>query len=292
MFSGSLAGNCSRSALGIIRNDVSQPTSLGFMKPLTDEIVAKQSETSTLIADNLKILETIPLPDSFDLEEVRKVLENKIKIDIEKDPLRSIASNLSKYANNFYEKMESYFEGIFDFDNQLRERKRSDVFSVSKEYLMSDLPASYVEVLSSSLLTEIKFLDLFDYTVRRERLKLRVVRHNNKKFKRICDGHNSWIDKLNPFHNSMVDSRIRLLWYVDFHNCKTAEEAFEFKVLKKSLIDKETFFSNILELHGRTDQFRKALIELNKHVFHVSSSRDDSTVNLLCNSVELMNSLG
>ena len=89
----------------------------------------------------------------------------------------------------------------------------------------------------------------------------------------------------------MLDSRIKLLWYVDFQNCETAEEAFELKELKKSRINMERFFAYTIELQKTTEQFRRSIIDLNKNVFEVSANRDDSTVNLLCNSVELLNEL-
>lgn len=289
MFSGSFAGSSSSSALGVLRNDVSQPNSLGFMKPIKDETVAKQSEISTIVNDNLEVLETIPLPMNLGLKEIRKVMETKIAKDIKKDPLHKVASDLSNYANNFYEKMEKYFDGIFEFDAELKKRKHYTVFSLSKDYLMSDLPSSYIQILSSSFLTETKFLTLYDDTIRRERLHLRVVRYDNRKFKRICDNHNNWVDKLKLLHESMLDSRIKLLWYVDFHNCDTADEVFELKELKKSRIDMETFFGYVIELQKKTDHFRKSIIDLNRKLFEVSYNRDDSTVNLLCNSVELLN---
>lgn len=289
MFSSSSAGIGSGSLHGLRRNDVLQPSSLGFMKEISDEEVAKQSEISTVIADNLKILKTIPLPHHIQFEEISKILETITENEMKEDPLHKLSLKLSQYANNFFQKMESYFNGIFDFDKRLKERRLSGVFALSKEYLMSDLPSSYIKTLSSSFLTEIKFLDLFDYIIRRERLRLRVVRNNYIKFKRICDAHNSWIDNLDSLHDSMIDSRTKLLWYVDIQNCGTTEEAFEVKELRKSNVDEETFFGYLIDLQKRTEQFRKTLGSMNKEVFRINLERKDSTVNLLCNVVEIIN---
>lgn len=291
MVSGSVMCGASSSALKILRNDVSQPTSIGFMKPIPDEDLAKQSEVSTLITDNLKILEEIPLQTSFTIEQISDVFKKKLQNEIKDDPLRKIASDLSSYASNFYQKMELYFNNIFDFEAELKKRKNAAVFSISKEFLLSDFPSCYVQAISSSFITEIKFLELFDYRIRRERLQLRVVRKNNIKFRRICDFHNLWVDGLNPLHDSMVESRTKLLWYVDIHNCAKINEAFELKKLKKAKISMDVFHGLVLDLDRRTAQFRKALIDLDPNIFQAHPNRDDATVNLLCNSVELINEL-
>lgn len=272
----------------ILRNDILKPTSLGFMKDIEEEESIKQTEVSTIINDNLKILKTVSLPKAMEFEALSKCLAKGIKENIEKDALHDTAVKLVKYAQNFYEKMELYFDAIFDFSEKLKERRQFDLFKMSKEYIMSDLPPSYIETLTLAFLTQCKYYDVFNYRIRRERLKLIGVRNNRPKFKRICEAHNRWVDYIHSSLDRMRNSRSRLIWYVDLHNCKTVKEAFKVKKLRKSNLDKEQFFSLLLDLQKQTEGVRATLIEMNRETFQVALDRKDPTVDFLVNVMEIM----
>ncbi len=272
----------------VLRNDVIKPTSLGFMKEVTEEEVIKQTEVSTIIDENLNILGTVPLPRAMAFKTLSKHLEKMIKKDIQKDPLHDVAVKLSKYAQDFYRKMELYFDEIFNFTEKLKERRQLDLFKMSKEYVMSDLPPSYIRTLTLSFLTQCKYYDVFNYRIRRERLKLVGVRNNYTKFKRICEGHNRWVDFIHSSLDPMNESRVRLIWHVDLYNCKTVKDAFKIKKLKKSNLDEEQFFSLLLDLQKKTEKVRATLIEMNRECFRVTLDRKDPTVDLLVNVMEIM----
>jgi len=276
-------------SLSVLRDDILQPTSLGFMKEIPDEDVVKRTELSTIIDDNFKVLKTVKLPDHLKLKELSEALQKIIKQDMEKDPLHDVAVRLTSYSQNFFEKMEPYFEEIFDYDEKVRERLRACLYGNSKEYVLSDLPPSYARSLALSFFTECKYHEIFDYRIRRERLKLMVVRNNRLKFKGVCDEHNRWVDFLHSLLESMRDSRTRLIWYVDLNNCKTVKEAFKFKELRKSNLDSEHFFTLLLDMQKETEKLRKALIEMSKETFQIAVDLKSSTVNLLCNVIEIMN---
>lgn len=287
--SGCLSDTISAPLHGILRNDVLKPASLGFMKEVTEEEVTKQTELSTIIDDNLKLLETVPLPDVVKFEEISKLLKKRIKKDMKKDPLHSTAVKLTNYANNFYEKMEPYFDEVFDFDKKLRESFQSDLFAISKEYIMSDLSPSYLRTLTLSYLTQCRYLEVFDFRIRRERIKLITVRNNYTKFKRVCEKHNRWVEFLERSSETMIDSRIRLVWYVDLNNCRTVKEAFKIKELRKTNLNEEQYFGLLLDLQNQTEELRNRLIQLNRNIFQVTPDREDPTVDLLCNVMEIMN---
>ena len=272
----------------VLRNDILKPTSLGFMKEMSEEQVTRETELSTIINDNLDVLKTVTLPDHLEFNEISKLLQKMIKEDIKKDPLHDVAVKLTNYAQNFFEKMELYFEAIYDYDSKVCERLKSSLFSNAKEYVGSDMPPSYLRALTSSYLTQCKYFEVYNHHIRYERLKLISVRNNRVKFKRVCDGHNRWVDLLHSFLDPMIDSRMKLIWYVDLSNCRTVKEAFKIKELRKSNLDDEHFFGLLVDLQRKTEKLRKPLINMNREPFLVTLDRKDPTVNLLCNVMELM----
>jgi hypothetical protein len=272
----------------VVRNDILKPTTLGFMKDISDEQVSRETELSTIIDDNLKLLKTVCLPNHLKFDAVSKLLPKIIKKETSEDPLHEVAVKLSKYAHNFFEKMELYFAEIFDYDNKVSENLKSYLFADSKEYVASDLPPSYIRGLTLSYLTECKYHEVFDYRIHRERIKLISVRNNRLKFKKVCDEHNRWVDSLHLLVEPMVNSRVRLIWYVDLNNCKTIEEAFKFKELRKSNLDNEHFFGLLVDMQRNTESLRKSLIEMSRKIFLASANREDPTVDLLCSVMDIM----
>jgi len=272
----------------VLRNDILKPVALGFMKEIPDKEVTKATDVSTVTEDNLKILETVRLPEHLEFKEVSKLLKKIIKKDMKKDPLHDAAVKLTNYAQKFYEKMELYFDEIFNFNEKVKEHILSNLFATSKEYVQSDLPPSYIRSLTLSFLTECREIDVFNSRIRRERLKLIGVRNNFKKFKRICDGHNRWVDFLQSSLDPMIDSRVRLIWYVDLNNSKSIKEAFKIKKLRRSNLDDEQFFGLLLGMQKKTEKIRTALVDMNRETFLVTLDRKDPTVDLLCNVMEIM----
>jgi len=273
-----------------LRNDILKPTSLGFMKEIPEQQVAKETGLSTIINDNLEILKTVTMPKHLDINEVSGLLQKIIENEVKNDPLHDVSVRLSKYANDFYNKMESYFAEIHNYEENIRKNLRSCAFANTKEYVISNIPPSYIREVTLSILTEAKYSEMFDYRIRRERLKLIRVRKNIVKFKKVCDEHNHWVDVLHSALAPMIDSRIRLTWYVDFHSSETAQEIFEMKKLKRSNLDDEHFFGLLLDLGKKTQELRQSLIAIDRETFVVGVDRKDPTADLLCNVMEIIGS--
>src|SRR4030042_4193459 len=139
------------SSFGMVRKDILKPTSLGFMKDeISEEQLAKETEVSTIIDDNLKILGTLTMPKQLDLKEVSDFLRKRIKEDVEKDPLHEVSVRLTKYAQDFFMKMEKYFAEIYRFDNSERENLIARAFANTKEFVISDVPSSYIREMTLS----------------------------------------------------------------------------------------------------------------------------------------------
>lgn len=272
----------------VLRNYILKPTSLGFMREKSEREVIKETELPTIINDNLKMLKTVALPKHLDFNEVNNRLQKMIEETVKNDPMHAVSVRLTKYANDFYRKMEPYFGEIYDYEKNVREDLMSRALMHTKECLISDIPPSYIRGLTSSFLTERKYSELYDYRIRREKVKLITVRNNRVKFERVCNNHNHWVDILHSSVNPMIDSCIRLVWYVDLCNSRAVDEIFEFKELKKSNLDDEHFFGLLLDLNRRTEKVRQTLIKMNREIFVETTDREDPTADLLCNVMDIV----
>jgi len=273
----------------VFRNDVFKPISLDLLKQKPD-VQIEETDIESVVNDNIRILDLIRLPERFDRKAIVTFLEDLIRKDFENDPLHKQAVELDKYAKDFHRYMQRYFDKIFDYHNKLKEDLLGYVFGASNFYLKSDFPPSFARTLTFSLLTECRFIDLYNRKIRRERLALITNYNNRTKFKRVCDIHNSWVDPLSSAIERITEMRVGLIWYVDFTHSKTLEEIFKPKKLKKSLLDEEYFFGMLVNIQRETYQFRRALVNLSKETFSTFPSREDPTVNMLCSVMETMSS--
>lgn len=275
------------SAERIFRNDVFKPVSLGLLTQKPD-IKIEETDIAPVIEDNVRILDSIRLPSHFDRNTLAKFLDQLIRKELEKDTLHKQAVQLNKYAKDFRTYMRQYFDRIFDFHENLKKDLVNNVFGASHSYLKSDFPPSFARTFTFSLLTECRFIDIFNMRIRRERLALRTYYNNRKKFRNLCDAHNIWVDPLDSLISKIDETRVGLIWYVEFTHSKTLEEIFKPKPLKKSLLDEEYFFGMLVSLQQQTYQFRQELTKLSKETFAISTSRKNSTVDMLCSIMETM----
>lgn len=257
---------------------------------MTEEQLAKETEVSTIIDDNLKILRTLTMPKQLDLKEVSDFLRKTIKDEVEKDPLHEVSVRLTKYAQDFFMKMEKYFAEIYNFESHGRENLVARVFANTKEFVVSDVPSSYIRELTLSFFTQKKYSEMFVYRIQREQIRLITVRHDMQKFKKVCEEHNKWVDLLHSKLIPMVEARCRLAWYVDLQNSQKVEDLFKIKKLKRSNLDEANYFLMLMELSHATEHFRSELMRLDRERYATLATREDPTVDLLCSAVEYFDS--
>ena len=167
----------------IFRNDVFKPISLSLL-PEKPDMRIEEADIASVVEDNIRILNSIRIPDRFDSKTLASFLEKMIREDLEKDPLHKEAVELNKYAKDFHTYMREYFNKVFDFQKKLKEDLFKYVFAASNFYLRSDFPPSFARTLTFSLLTECRFIDIYDEMIRRERIQLITNYNNRKRFER------------------------------------------------------------------------------------------------------------
>ena len=238
----------------IVRGDITSPLRFGTVEEAFKDFKTCLSETVTT---NLDLLDEIPLHTDFQVEELREYLRSEFESDLRNDPLFEKSVEIGKYAENMFEYIKSYFREIFGFHEHLKRRLHADIFSLSKMFLNSDLPLPFMKTITDSLLTEIDYVDLFDKEIHKERLHLFIHRNNRKKFERICDKHNLWVDRFVQRQSMMENDRVKLIWYVDFNNSASVKEVFKDKFLKLNSLDKPILYSFIRGLQEQVQGMQK-----------------------------------
>jgi len=269
----------------IVRSDIS---STSRFDEINDAFKDFQSSISSVVEDNLTLLEEVPLLHNLRFEELKEFLANQIKQDLNEDMLFEKSVELSRYARNMFEYMDTYFNEIFRFHQELRKELLSEMFDVSKIFLNSDLPTSFLNVIEDSLLTEIDFIEIFDKEIRREQLDLVRFRNNLTKFKRVCDTHNLWVRQFDETRSKMENARVKIIWYVDFNNSETVNEIFKEKTIKVSLLDKSILNNLIAELRDNIEKMDR----LNARKMEILSTlkyEPNEATNALLKIIQILN---
>jgi len=204
------------------------------------------------VKSNLKLLSEIPIAQHLERDAVQSFIENNISCHLKEDSLFEEGFTLSGYTEDMFKHYISYFNNVYDYYANLKNSMYSIIFGVSKMFLNSDLPLSFLNSINDATLTEVDYINIFVKRIRDERRQLLVSHDNLVKFKRVCDSHNSWIKDYEEVLDSIEDMRVKLIWYVDINCSQTISEIFEEKTIKKNMLDKETLFSFILELQRIT----------------------------------------
>lgn len=246
----------------IIREDTPFPLQFDTVNKDFKDFKTAISETVEI---NLDLLNEIPLPKNLDREELREFFKKEIRSDLEKDVSFEKSVELRKYAKNMYEFMDSYFREVFDYNEQRKKELFIDMFCVSKMFLNSDLPMTFSGSVEDSILVDIDYIEIFAKKISQERLSLLRNRNNQTKFKRVCDSHNMWVDRVHETLAQMEHDRVKLIWYVDFNNSASLNEIFKDKTIKMRLVDKEILFDFINALRNQVHQMEElnaSMIEL------------------------------
>ena len=166
----------------IIRDDLSFPLQFDTVN---EDFKDFKTAISRVVESNLNLLNEIPLPKNWELEALKKFFKSQIKSDLEKDVLFEKSVEMSKYAKNMYESMDLYFKEIFDYYEQREKELSLDMFCVSKMFLNSDLPMSFLRSIEDSMLAEKDYIEICVKKIRQERLSLLRYRNNRTKFQSV-----------------------------------------------------------------------------------------------------------
>lgn len=248
----------------IIRDDTSFPLQFDTVNKDFKDF---KTAISAIIKTNLNLLNEVPLPKNWELKALKEFFKKQIKSDLEKDALFEKSVEIRKYAKNMYELMASYFKEIFDYYEQRQKELSSDMFCVSKMFLNSDLPTAFVRSIEDSMLAEKDYIEICVKKIREERLSLLRYHSNRTKFQRVCDSHNSWVNKFEDRLAKMERGRVKLIWYVDFNNSASFRDIFKDKNIKTSLLDKQILSDLINTLQNQVDETEK----LNSSMMELSS---------------------
>jgi hypothetical protein len=274
----------------IVRNDILRPVSLTLQDKKTEIEINMAEEIASAIESNMRLLDKVRIPDHFDRGTLGKFFEKMIREDFETDPLQKESARIGKYANDFHHYMLRYFKEVFDFNEGLKKDRMGYVQATSYIYLRSDFPPSFARTVALSLLSECRFIDIYNRRIKREYSRFLSSYNDQTKFKRLCNAHNLWVGSVDSLINEIDNIRVGLIWYVEFTQSKKVEDLFKPKPLKKSLLDQEYFFGVLINLQKKTEQLRHELVSLSRESFSESLSREDPTVAMLCGILDTMGS--
>lgn len=235
----------------------------------------------SVIKSNLDLLDGFPLHHDLRLEDVRSFLEDQIKKDLTNDLMFEKSVEINRYSRDMLRSMDAYFKEIFDFHKSLKDELYMEIIDASRMYLNSDLPLSFLNSRTDSLLAEIEYIATFDKIIHKERLDLIRSRNNRVKFKRICDSHNDWVRQFAARRKQVEDERVRLLWYVDFNNSKTVDEIFKDKFLTIGLVKASILEDYISRLEKETEEMERLNFSKMKFKPILEEELDNGTRTLL-----------
>lgn len=222
-------------SLRIVRKDMSIAT--GFNCEVDEAFKDYKTAISETVRCNLELLEEVPLPKSLSLAELKEFFRKDITSDLSKDATFEKSVEVGKYASNMSRYMSSYFKEIFALHDKLRQELNRTLFHVAKVFLNSDLPISYFRTVEHSILAHEDYIVIFDKEIRREHRDLIINLNNKRKFDRVCETHNKWVETFEKRSESIECERMKLYWYIDFNNSASIDEIFKDKFIRLESLD-------------------------------------------------------
>jgi len=216
----------------MIHRDLSVPTNY----EVNESFKNYKERLAEVVEQNLKLLNEVPLHIDFK-KELIEYFKADIPKELDNDPLFEKSVELNRYAKDMSNKIRQYFKEIFKFNDNFKKSLNDDSLHVSKMFINSDLPISFLNTLNDSYQVEMDYIDIYNMEIKKERLGLIVNLANRIKFERLCKNHNAWVSAFDEKQDAMEQSRFKLIWYVDFNNSKSVDEVFKDKKLKKSSLD-------------------------------------------------------
>jgi len=243
----------------MIHRDLSVPTNY----EVNESFKKYKERLAEVVEQNLKLLNEVPLHIDFK-KELIEYFKADIPQELDNDPLFEKSVELDRYAKDMSNKIRQYFKEIFKFNDNFKKSLNDDSLHVSKMFINSDLPISFLNTLNDSYQVEMDYIDIYNVEIKKERLGLIVNLANRIKFERLCKNHNAWVSAFDEKQDEMEQSRFKLIWYVDFNNSKSVDEVFKDKKLKKSSLDTSIlnkFITNLREKVTAMEQLNSSLMD-------------------------------
>jgi len=198
---------------------------------LQEDLNTYNNAVMETIVRNIKLLKELPPPKNFTLNDLVCYFEEKIKNDLEQDILFEETVEVGKYTQSMDTSMDKYFARIYDVNEKEKTKKGEGAFSIARLFLNSNLSDEFFKTVTNSYFVEKDFSDVFERRLRKEQLDLNNARNNRKKFVKLCEEHNTWVQNFSDIVTLIEDTRIKLIWYVELNNSKTIDELFKEKFL-------------------------------------------------------------
>ena len=269
----------------IVRKDLTNPLKCN---PATEDFNAFKEALAETVKMNVDLLKELPTPKSIPIDQIVTFFRSEIKCDLQKDHLFEKSVEIRKYAKTMFDSMEKYFNNIFGFHEELKNEQSAELFNVSKLFLNSDLPETFLRAAHASSLVEVDYIDLFDRRIRKERLHLVANRNNRPKFEKICDSHNKWVHDFSEKLDTIQRDRVKLIWYIDINNSNSVEEIFKDKFIKTKQLDSVVLSQLIQNLERMTSEL-EALIIANLESPCLPTINVDESVKTITAMMEILN---
>lgn len=244
-----------------IQNMFRRDLSLGVNYDVSESFNQYKKGQAKILKDNLDLLNEIPLNEDFRAELVeffkRDIIEN-----LDNDPLYEKAIEIKQHASNMSKKLHKYFKEVGKFHLDLKNNMHADLLHLSKLFLNSDLPTSFLNVVSDSLIAGMDYIDVYNREIYKERMGLIVNLSNKRKFDRLCKQHNFWSTKFNQKQDELEKHRLKLVWYVDFNNSTKVEDIFKDKKIRMEKLDRTIFNEFILEVENQINEMEEINLSL------------------------------
>jgi hypothetical protein len=244
-----------------------------------------QSAITETIESNLKLLDELPPIKTLKIEDI-KTQFRKIYCALQKDKIFEKEVEISGYKKSLNLHLNSYFSQIFKHHENRRKQINTNLFDLCRLYFNSDLPLTFLKVFETAEYLHKDYLDILDRIISREQIKLITYRNNRLKFEKICQQHNKWVTPFDERFDKIESLRIKLIWYVDFCNCKTIDDILKKKEIKISNIDLQALKDLMKDLDTLNKE-TEALIEP-KLEFKPKHSADDNSANVIKKIVTLL----
>lgn len=256
----SLSSEISADRLEVIRSGISASQLFEVSGDVINKALKDyKAAIEETVKENLSLLDELPPLKTLCIEELKESMKKMLEDDLKKDSVFEKSVEIQRYVNDMWTYVNSYFREIFEYHNSVRRELDSKIFAVCRMFFNSDLPLSFLKTMENALLIQKDYLDVYDKRIRKERLELLVSRNNRKKFERLCDTHNRWVNPFIERLNKIERMWIKLFWYVDFSNSATVDDVFRVKNINSNNLDMKVVQEFIGDLQKQIQEMERLI---------------------------------